>query len=68
MSNFGALDSSLTTKCEDSKDEWNVCTKAELEQTDVIAFDLLNNHDFNLPTNIPDGSYMNFNENNNSDD
>ena len=68
MSNFGALDSSLTTKCEDSKDEWNVCTKAELEQTDVIAFDLLNNHDFNLPTSIPDGNYMNFNENNNSDD
>jgi hypothetical protein len=57
MANIGALDSSITNKCEDSKDEWYVCTKADLETTDVLAYDLLNNPDFNLPTVIPDGIY-----------
>jgi len=66
MANIGALDASLTDKCEDSKDEWYVCTKADLETVDVLAFDLLNNPIFNLPTIIPDGSYMDFNQNTNS--
>jgi hypothetical protein len=66
MTNIGALDPSITNKCEDSKDEWYVCTKADLETVDVLAFDLLNNPIFNLPTNIPDGSYMDFNQNTNS--
>ena len=58
MANIGALDASLTDKCEDSKDEWYVCTKTDLETVDVLAYDLFNNQGFNLPTVIPDGSYM----------
>jgi hypothetical protein len=58
MANIDALDPSITNKCEQSKDEWYVCTKSELETTDVLAYDLFNNQGFNLPTVIPDGSYM----------
>ena len=57
MSNIGALDPSITDKCEISEDEWAICTKEELKEKDVLAFDLLNNNGFNLPTNIPNGSY-----------
>ena len=57
MANINALDPVLTSKCTDSAHEWNVCTQSELERIDAIAFDLLNNHGFNLPTNIPDGKY-----------
>ena len=57
MANMDALDPGLTHACEDSKDEWNICTRDELEQKDVLAFELLNDYGFNLPTVIPDGSY-----------
>jgi hypothetical protein len=59
MSNLGALDPSITSKCEQSAHEWNVCTRAQLEQTDVMAFNLLNDNSFALPQNIPDGTYRN---------
>jgi len=39
--------------------EWNICTKSELMQKDILAYELLNNYGFNLPTVIPDGSYKN---------
>ncbi len=58
MANIGALDPSLTDKCDESRDEWHICTKAELETVDVLAYDLLNNQDFRLPTRIPTGSYQ----------
>lgn len=58
MANIGALDSSITNKCEDSKHEWNVCNSSELEITDTLGYDLFNNHGFNFPTMIPDGSYQ----------
>ena len=58
MANIGALDPSLTDKCEDSRDEWYVCTKAKLGEVDEIAYDLLNNRGFRLPTRIPTGSYL----------
>ena len=58
MSNIGALDPSITDKCERIQDEWRICTRAELEQVDALAFDLLNNHGFNLPTDIPTGNYQ----------
>jgi len=57
MSNIDALDPSLTSKCRDSKDEWPICNKKELEEIDSLAFELLNNYGFNFPTKIPDGSY-----------
>ena len=63
--NIGALDPALTGKCvfTDSEGnghlnpEWGICTREELEQKDVLAFELLNDYGFNLPTGIPDGSY-----------
>ena len=70
MANIGALDLSITNKCEESKNEWNVCTKDELEAVDVLGYDLFNNQDFNFPTIIPDGSYqseLNIVDNNTSD-
>ena len=60
MANIDALDPSITDKCEQSQHEWHICNKAELEQVDVLAFDLFNNHGFSLPTNIPTGSYQPF--------
>ena len=58
MANIGALDPALTDKCADSQDEWHICTQAELEQKDVLAFELLNNYGFALPTIIPQGVYQ----------
>jgi len=58
MANIGALEDALTSKCQDVEDEWYLCTKAQMEETDALAFDLFNNQGFNLPTNIPDGSYQ----------
>jgi len=57
MANFGALDPSITDKCQGSSDEWGVCTKAQLAQVDPLAHSLLNDHEFNLPDRIPDGNY-----------
>ena len=60
MANIDALDPSITDKCEQSQHEWHICNQAELEQVDVLAFDLFNNHGFSLPTNIPTGNYQPF--------
>ena len=57
MANIDALDPAYTSKCADSEDEWYVCTKDELQQIDPLAYDLLNNQGFKLPTRIPSGSY-----------
>jgi hypothetical protein len=65
MANIGALDPELTDKCvyingmgePEINDEWGICTREELFQKDVLAFELLNDYGFNFPTVIPDGSY-----------
>ena len=57
MANINALSPEITDKCESSAAEWNVCTQEELEQTDILAFELINNNGFHLPRNIPNGSY-----------
>jgi hypothetical protein len=58
MANFNALDPSITTYCENVYDEWKGgCNKEELKQKDVLAYDLLNNYGFKIPTVIPDGNY-----------
>jgi len=57
MANIGALDTSITNKCYPDKSEWSICTKSELETKDKKIYDLLNNKEFNLPTNIPTGGY-----------
>ena len=58
MANIDALQPSLTDKCEESQDEWHICTQEELQQQDILAFELLNNYDFVLPTAIPEGDYQ----------
>lgn len=58
MANIDALSPEYTNKCADSEDEWFLCTRAELRQVDALAYDLLNNQGFNLPTNIPEGDYQ----------
>ena len=58
MANFNALDPSITTYCENVYAEWRGgCNKEELKQKDVLAYDLLNNYGFKIPTVIPDGNY-----------
>jgi hypothetical protein len=58
MANFNALDPSITTYCENIYAEWRGgCNKEELKQKDVLAYDLLNNYGFKIPTVIPDGNY-----------
>jgi hypothetical protein len=50
MANIGALDPTLTDKCVYTdqmgepyiNDEWGICTREELEQKDVLAFELFN--------------------------
>ena len=56
MANINALDKSYTDKCRPN-DEWNICNKSELKNIDTLAFELLNNYNFMLPTKIPDGQY-----------
>ena len=58
MTNIGALDSSISDRCPDVAVEWRVCTKAQLEEVDELAYDLLNQNGFNLPTRIPTGTYL----------
>jgi len=58
MANINALDPYLTDKCYYSKDEWHICNKSELKEKDVLAYELLNNYNFVLPTKIPDGKYI----------
>jgi len=57
MANMGALDPNITTKCNDSSQEWPLCTRSELEKTDEQVYNLLNNSGFRLPRNIPQGKY-----------
>ena len=57
MANINALDKSYTNKWMYIDDEWNILNKTQLKQKDVLAYELLNNYDFALPTQIPDGQY-----------
>ena len=43
--------------CENLSLEWKPCTRQELEETDVVAFRLINNKNYQLPTRIPYGEY-----------
>ena len=58
MSNIGALEPTLTNKCEESKHEWNICTKFDLQKIDKSVYALLNDSTFRLPKNIPLGRYI----------
>ena len=55
MANIDAL-SHVYNLC--PKTEWSVCTKQELQTQDPLAFQLLNQEGFQLPTKIPDGCYL----------
>jgi len=43
--------------CENLYGEWRPCSKEELEEMDVAAFDLFNNQGYKLPETIPYGDY-----------
>ena len=58
MSNIGALEPTLTDKCEESKHEWNICTKSDLQKIDKSVYALLNDSTFRLTENIPLGRYL----------
>ena len=46
-----------STRCEWISDEWEPCTSAALEQTDVAIWALLTDAELGLPSNAPDGVY-----------
>mgnify|MGYP001393837277 CR=1 FL=1 len=57
MANIGALDPKITDKCHESSHEWHICTRSELQKVDKRVYNLLNNPEFRLPKNIPQGKY-----------
>jgi len=58
VTNFGALSPEVIPgRCEESKHEWKICSKEELEKKDSTVFDLLNRRGFSIPSVIPDGIY-----------
>ena len=43
--------------CENLNQEWKPCTKEELKEMDLAAYQLINNKDYRIPTSIPFGEY-----------
>ena len=43
--------------CENLNSEWKPCTRQELKEMDLAAYQLINNKDYRLPTRIPFGEY-----------
>ena len=62
VANLGALEK-IPSKCGPSSDseEWALCTREQLRETDPLMFALLNQEGFSLPTEIPDGNYRGLN-------
>jgi len=40
------------------KQEWELNTRALVEEKDIAVFNLLNNPEYSFPTVLPDGTYM----------
>ncbi|MDG2270742.1 MAG: hypothetical protein P8L39_00470 [Halioglobus sp.] len=62
VANMGALEK-VPSKCGPSSDsqEWTLCTREQLRETDPLMFALLNEEDFRFPATIPDGNYRGLN-------
>ena len=45
--------------CDNLKQEWKPCTRKELKEIDLPAYQLINNEDYRIPTKIPFGEYGN---------
>ena len=45
--------------CDNLKREWKPCTRRELKEIDLPAYQLINNEDYRIPTKIPFGEYGN---------
>ncbi len=43
--------------CENLRFEWKLCTRKDLEDTDLSAFNLINNTRYQIPNTIPFGEY-----------
>ena len=44
-------------RCDQIKSEWEPCTKAKLQATDITLYNLLTNPSYRLPSLLPDGFY-----------
>ena len=62
VANMGALEK-IPSKCGPSSDseEWTLCNREQLRETDTLMFALLNEEGFSLPTEVPDGNYRGLN-------
>jgi len=62
VANIGALEK-IPSKCGPSSDsqEWTLCTREQLRETDPMMFALLNEEGFDFPAIIPDGNYRGLN-------
>ena len=43
--------------CENLNQEWKPCTREELKEMDLAAYQLINSKDYRIPTSIPFGEY-----------
>jgi hypothetical protein len=55
VSNMGILDDTAT--CTGIANEWEPCSQALLQSTDVLGYALITNPTYKLPQNAPDGNY-----------
>ncbi|MFP6572582.1 MAG: serine protease, partial [Vicinamibacterales bacterium] len=46
-------------RCDAIAENWKLCTREQVEETDTAGFALVTNPDYNLPTVLPDGGYPN---------
>jgi len=62
VANIGALEK-IPSRCGPSSDsqEWTLCTREQLRETDPMMFALLNEEGFSFPATIPDGNYRGLN-------
>ena len=62
VANIGALEK-VPSRCGPSSDsqEWTLCTREQLRETDPMMFALLNEEGFIFPATIPDGNYRGLN-------
>ena len=55
---FTSILGAQSNRLEEIQQEWDLNTRELVESTDVAAFNLLTDPQYNLPTVLPDGTYM----------
>lgn len=55
VSNMGILDDTQT--CNGIANEWEPCSQSLLQSMDVLGYNLINDPQYKLPQNAPDGNY-----------